>query len=101
MTDEKKEEVTEEVTEVKPKGFSLLVNNDGVISLTPHNLQSDFELAGMIDYASTKKTELLKSIGKSPEVRTLQAVKGLTDILERVFSTAQEQVTAGATKVKS
>ena len=104
MTEEvKKEEVQAEPTEVKPKGFSVLVNHDGVISLTPHNLESDFELAGMIDYASTKKDELLQSIGKTPGVRTLHAVKGLTDILERVFTTAQEQVEnkAGAIEIKS
>lgn len=90
MSEEIKE-VSKEAVEVKPKGFSLLIDGEGAISLTPHNLQSDWELAGMIDYASSKKEELMKNLGRSPEFRTLQAVKGLTDVLSKVFAKEESE----------
>lgn len=95
MTDTKEDVVAEAATEAKEveqKGFTLLVDEGGVIKLTPINLANDFELVGYLKYGSEKADEILKSMAKSPEVRTLAAVSQLTGVLGTIFQTAQAQV---------
>lgn len=91
---EKKEEVVAQADdkpkEVEQKGFTLLVDEEGVIKLTPINLQNDFELIGYLQYGNQKASEILQSMAKSPEVRTLGAVSQLTGLLGEIFQQAQQ-----------
>lgn len=93
MTDKKEEVVAEaaaEAKEVVQKGFSLLVDEEGVIKLTPINLQNDFELVGYLQYGNQKADEILQSMAKSPEIRTLSAVSQLTGLLGNIFQQAEQ-----------
>lgn len=88
-----KEEVVAEAAapkEVEQKGFTLLVDEEGVIKLTPINLQNDFELIGYLQYGNQKANEILQSMAKSPEVRTLGAVSQLTGLLGTIFQKAEQ-----------
>ncbi len=87
---EVKEEVKKE--EGREFGFTLLVKADGSITLNPINVITDFELAGLIDYASQKKTELLQLISKSPEVKTIQTMGVLTNLISQMVEVAKKQI---------
>lgn len=80
------EEKTETTTIAREYGFTIMVKADGSIVLTPINLNNDFELAGLIDYASQKKTELMQTISMSPEIKTVNALGALTSILGKVVT---------------
>jgi hypothetical protein len=67
-------------------GFTVMVEADGNIKLTPHNLVNDFEFVGLAEYVNQKKSDLLKTVGFSIETRTLQSIgllaKALTGLVQ-------------------
>jgi hypothetical protein len=69
-------------------GFTLMVKADGNIHLTPHDLNNDFEFAGLVAYVNQKKDDLMKTIGLSIETRTLQSVGLLAKVLANQASEA-------------
>ena len=79
-----------EKQETREYGFTLMVEKDGNIKLTPHNLANDFEFVGLAEYVSQKKSDLLKTIGLSVEARTLHSVGLLAKAL--VASVKETQV---------
>lgn len=72
-------------TEGREYGFTVMVEKDGTIKLTPHNLQNDFEFVGLAAYVSAKKDDVLKTLGLSLEARTLQGVGLLAQALSGMF----------------
>ena len=76
-----------EETKTREYGLTVMVQADGNIVLTPHNLHNDFEFAGLVAYLNQKKDDLMKTIGLSIETRTLQSVGLLAKVLA---NTAQE-----------
>jgi hypothetical protein len=77
-----------EQKEAREYGFSVMVEKDGNIKLTPHNLATDFEFVGLVEYVNQKKSDLLKTIGLSLEARTLHSL-GL--LAKALVQTVQEQ----------
>lgn len=72
-------------TEGREYGFTLMVGKDGVIKMTPHNLQNDFEFVGLAAYVNAKKDDVLKTLGLSLEARALQGVGLLAQALSGMF----------------
>lgn len=73
MTNETQvEETTSEP--VREYGFTVMVEKDGNIKLTPHNLVNDFEFVGLAEYVNQKKSDVVKTIGVSIETRTLHSI---------------------------
>lgn len=79
-------EVEQTKEETREYGFTLMVEKDGNIKITPYNLLNDFEFVGLVEYANQKKFDLVKTIGLSLEARTLHAI----GLLAKVLSEKQE-----------
>lgn len=75
MTTEQKQMTETAEAEVQREyGFTVMVQKDGNIVITPHNLMNDFEFVGLAEYVSRKKDDVLKTVGMSLEARTLQSI---------------------------
>lgn len=72
---------TVEQTQTREYGLTVMVQADGNIVITPHNLQNDFEFAGLVAYLNQKRDDLMKTLGLSIETRTLQSVGLLAKVL--------------------
>ena len=87
MTQETTEVQTmaEAETESREYGFTVMVEKNGTVKLTPHNLQNDFEFVGLAAYVNAKKDDVLKTIGLSLEARTLQSLGLMAKALAGMF----------------
>ncbi|MDD3412577.1 MAG: hypothetical protein PHY47_01110 [Lachnospiraceae bacterium] len=82
---------TENETETKEalvKGFTCLVDEQGVLKITPVNVENELEFIGFLAYANQKKEEILQKIANSPEHRTVAAVSQLTNVLGKALELA-------------
>jgi hypothetical protein len=90
MTTEVKEQPTREY------GLTVMVQGDGKITITPHNLVNDFEFAGLVEYLGQKKSDLLKTIGMSIEHRNMQATGYIAKVLELATTKTAQGVEASS-----
>ena len=88
------EEVKTEAKEAFVKGFTCLVDETGVLKVTPVNIENELEFIGFLAYANQKKEEILQKIANSPEQRTVTAVSQLSGILGKILESAQNKVEA-------
>jgi len=72
-------------TEMREYGFTVMVEKDGIIKLTPHNLNNDFEFVGLAAYVDAKKNDVLKRVGSTLEAQTLQSVGLIAQVLSGIF----------------
>lgn len=90
--------MTTENVEEKPVareyGFTVMVEQDGQIKLTPHNLNNDFEFVGLVEYVNQKKSDILSVLGQSISVKTLQSVA----VLAKSFLGSLEQASQSSEK---
>ena len=85
MTTELKDKQTREF------GLTVMVNPDGKIEITPHNLINDFEFVGLVEYLVQKKSDVLKTLGVSLEYRNLLATGEMAKIMKIAITNNAEQ----------
>lgn len=85
-TERKREEVAQEMTppavDQKKKetvgldnGFVVGYNKDGVVALKTFGKLNEWELVGLVEYASVKARDMLNKVAKTQETETLEGIK--------------------------